>query len=154
MSNRTLTGLALAAGLALTAGGAWAQAGNAASPTTATTPSTTVGTTDQEARQATREAVPRSDTATLVRTGPSAAERAADMTKNDDGNAPPATPSQALRSNDAHRDGAAAASGAATSTSTTADRSSTAANGNAATAPAGASSAERARARAPRADRN
>lgn len=63
--------LSLAAALALTTMGAWAQASS--------TP-TTVGTTPQEARQATRNAVPQADTATLVRTGPSATQRAGDAT--------------------------------------------------------------------------
>ena len=77
--------LSLTAALALSAAGAWAQ--------TSSTP-TTVGATPQEAQQATQNAVPRSDTATLVRTGPSATERASDamqtaqVTPSPSGNSP------------------------------------------------------------------
>lgn len=72
MFKTTLKTLSVTAALALSAAGAWAQ--------TSSTP-TTVGATPQEARQATQNAVPRSDTATLVRTGPSATERASDATQ-------------------------------------------------------------------------
>ena len=41
-----------------------------------TTPDSTVGVTPSEAREAMKEAVPRSDTATVTRTGESAAEKA------------------------------------------------------------------------------
>lgn len=77
--------LSLTAALALSAAGAWAQ--------TSSTP-TTVGATQQEAQQATQNAVPRADTATLVRTGPSATDRANDtmrtaqVTPSPSGNSP------------------------------------------------------------------
>jgi hypothetical protein len=72
--------------LALTATGALAQ--TAASPAN---PPATLGTTPQEAAEATQKAVPRSDTATVVRTAPSAADKASaalnDTTTTRTGNA-------------------------------------------------------------------
>ena len=85
MFKTTLQTLSVTAALALAAAGTWAQ--------TSSTP-TTVGATPQEAQQATQNAVPRSDTATLVRTGPSATERASDamqtaqVTPSPSGNSP------------------------------------------------------------------
>lgn len=64
----------LAAVLALAAAGAFAQ-----TPAPTITPSSTpdaVGVSPQTAAEANQKAVPRSDTATLVRTSPSAADKA------------------------------------------------------------------------------
>lgn len=58
--------------LALAAFSATAFAQN----TTTTTPNSTVGVTPSEAREAMKEAVPRSDTATVTRTDESAADKA------------------------------------------------------------------------------
>ena len=71
--NRHLRVLPWAAALALAAMSATAQ--NAA-PANPSTPAATVGTTPQEASTAMQKAVPRSDTATVVRTAPSAADKA------------------------------------------------------------------------------
>ncbi len=77
MSNHFIKALSVGATLALAAGGAWAQTSNAVNP-----PATTIGVTPQDAKEATQKAVPRADTGTLVRTKPSAAERAGDMAKD------------------------------------------------------------------------
>ena len=62
----------LSAVLALTATNAAAQTGT----TAPATPPAAVGVTPQTAAEANRNAVPRSDTGTVVRTGPSAENRA------------------------------------------------------------------------------
>lgn len=71
--NRHIKSIPLGAVLALALASASAQtpapAGTASAPAT-------LGVTPQEAAKATQEAVPRSDTGTLVRTAPSPAERA------------------------------------------------------------------------------
>ena len=77
MFKHSLKTLSAGTVLALAASGAWAQTAN-----TATTPSTTIGVTPQDAKEATQKAVPRADTGTLVRTEPSAADRASDMAKD------------------------------------------------------------------------
>ena len=58
--------------LALATSGAFAQT---------PAPTTTIGVTPQEAKEATQKAVPRADTGTVVRTEPSAADRASEMAK-------------------------------------------------------------------------
>lgn len=77
MSNHFIKAISVGATLVLAAGGAWAQTSNAVNP-----PATTIGVTPQDAKEATQKAVPRADTGTLVRTKPSAAERAGDMAKD------------------------------------------------------------------------
>ena len=77
MFKHSLKTLSAGTVLALAASGVWAQTAN-----TATTPSTTIGVTPQDAKEATQKAVPRADTGTLVRTEPSAADRASDMAKD------------------------------------------------------------------------
>lgn len=62
----------LAAVLALALGSVSAQT---TAPMGATSATTTIGVTPQEAATATQKAVPRSDTATLVRTAPSPTEK-------------------------------------------------------------------------------
>ncbi|NML14517.1 hypothetical protein [Azohydromonas caseinilytica] len=52
------------------------SAASFAQSSTTTTPDSTVGVTPSEAREAMKEAVPRSDTATVTRTGESAADKA------------------------------------------------------------------------------
>lgn len=64
--RNTLLALALAA----------ASAAAFAQNSTTTTPDSTVGVTNSEAKEALKEAVPRSDTATVTRTGESAADKA------------------------------------------------------------------------------
>ena len=64
--RNTLLALALAA----------ASVGAFAQNSTTTTPDSKIGVTNSEAREAMREAVPRSDTATVTRTGESAADKA------------------------------------------------------------------------------
>lgn len=63
----------LAAVLALALGSVSAQT---AAPMGAASATTTIGVTPQEAAMATQKAVPRSDTATLVQTAPSATDKA------------------------------------------------------------------------------
>ncbi|MDB5744979.1 MAG: hypothetical protein JWR68_3294 [Polaromonas sp.] len=65
----------LAAALALAGTGASAQM---AAPAAAASSPATIGVTQQEAAEAKRKAVPRSDTGTLVRTSPSPANKASD----------------------------------------------------------------------------
>ena len=71
--NRHLTSLSVGAILAFTVAGAFAQSTPPAS--SASAPGA-VGVTPQDAAKANQQAVPRSDTATVVRTAPSAATRA------------------------------------------------------------------------------
>lgn len=78
MLNQSLKFLTLGAALALAATGAWAQAAS----TKAAAPETKVGVTPQDAKEAAQKAAPAADTATLVRTGPSAADGASDLTKD------------------------------------------------------------------------
>ena len=70
---RHLTSMSAGALLALAAAGAFAQTTPPASGASA--PST-LGVTPQDAARANQQAVPRSDTATVVRTAPSPASRA------------------------------------------------------------------------------
>lgn len=72
MTNQPIKAFAIGATLVLATSGVWAQA---------TAPATTVGVTPQNAKEATQKAVPQADTATLVRTEPSAAEQVKDATK-------------------------------------------------------------------------
>ena len=70
---------------------------------------TGVGVSPQTAAEANRKAVPRSDTATVVRTGPDAGDRArqaADATRNAAGNAADATRNAASRATTATRNAA------------------------------------------------
>jgi hypothetical protein len=74
--NIYIKSIPLAVVLALTVASASAQT---AAPVAATASApTTVGVTPKEAAEATQKAVPRSDTATLVRTSPSPANKASD----------------------------------------------------------------------------
>ena len=77
MLNLTTKALSIAAALAFAATGVLAQ--TAASQTTTTT---TVGVTPQETQEALQKAKPQADTGTLVRTDPSAAERARQLTSD------------------------------------------------------------------------
>lgn len=81
--NRYIQSMPLGAALALAlaAGNATAQTTAPATAGTASAPAT-VGVTPQEAAEATRKAVPRSDTGTVVRTSPSPAERASGALNN------------------------------------------------------------------------
>ena len=71
--NRYLTSMSAGALLAIASAGAFAQTTPAASGASAPG---TVGVTPQEAAKANQQAVPRSDTATVVRTAPSPGARA------------------------------------------------------------------------------
>lgn len=82
MLKHSIKALSAGAALVLAASGVCAQTATTPSGTTANPPTTNVGVDPQDAREATRKAVPRADTGTLVRTEPSAAERASDMTKD------------------------------------------------------------------------
>lgn len=86
-----LSALLVSAALSVAASGALAQ-----TPAPATNP-TTIGVTPQDAAEATRKAVPRSDTGTLVRTDDSAAQQTRDAV---DAARPsnPAAPAAILRS--------------------------------------------------------
>ena len=87
MSKHFIKALSAGVAIAFAAGGAWAQAANSGSTAnTATTPESKVGVTNQDAKEATRKAVPRADTGTLVRTGPTATEQAANAPSNNSGN--------------------------------------------------------------------
>jgi len=105
--NRYTRALPLGLALALTAMGALAQ-NTAPATTSGAAPAATVGTTPQEASTAMKEAVPRSDTATVVRTAPSAADKAQAVVDNTTGST--AGTSTAM------------GSGAATTPSTTSNR--------------------------------
>ena len=87
MLKHSLKTLSAGTVLALAATGAWAQTATTANPA-----STTIGVTPQDAREATQKAVPRADTGTLVRTDPSAADRASDMAKDAKDAVTPNTP--------------------------------------------------------------
>ncbi len=83
MLKHSIHALSVGAALALAASGTWAQTSTGSTTSgTATTPSTTVGVDRQDAREATQKAVPRADTGTLVRTEPSAADRASNMAQD------------------------------------------------------------------------
>jgi len=71
--NRCIKSLSLGALLALVMASASAQS---PAPATGASAPSTVGVTPQEATRANQQAVPRSDTATVVRTAPSPADRA------------------------------------------------------------------------------
>lgn len=77
MLKHSINALTVGVTLALGASGAWAATGSTLSP-----PDKKIGVTPQDAKEATQKAVPRTDTGTVVRTAPSAAERASDMTKD------------------------------------------------------------------------
>lgn len=74
MFKQSLTVLSIAAALGFASTGVMAQSAAPAKPMTS------VGVTPQDAQEATQKATPRADTGTLVRTEPSAAEQARDMT--------------------------------------------------------------------------
>lgn len=78
MTKNFRSALALGVGLALASGGVLAQTSTAATPA-ASSPAATVGVTPQDAKEAAKKAVPRADTGTLVRTKPSAAQRAKEL---------------------------------------------------------------------------
>ncbi len=77
MLKNSLKTLSLGAALALAATGAFAQTTSNSTVNTTQTPAT-VGVNPQAANEANQKAVQRSDTATLVRTEPTAAEQARD----------------------------------------------------------------------------
>ena len=126
--------ITLAAALALGAGGAFAQTPAPAMPGSST-PST-VGVTPQNAAEATQKAVPRSDTGTVVRTSPSAVDKAKAAMDN--------STSTSTGSTAAMPSGTSGASGASSTNST---------NASAATAPMN-DNAKKAPMRRARADRN
>lgn len=74
MFHYSLTALSIAATLGLATTGALAQSATTIKPVTS------VGVAPQDIQEATEKATPRADTGTLVRTDPSVAERARDMT--------------------------------------------------------------------------
>lgn len=76
MFKQSITVLSIAAALGLASTGVMAQSATPAKPMT------TIGVTPQDAQEATQKATPRADTATLVRTEPSAADQARDMTND------------------------------------------------------------------------
>ena len=85
MNNSTFTKVLLAAAIISSAAAATAQStgvtGSASMPTpSASQPTTGVGVTPQAAAEANRQAVPRSDTGTVVRTSPSATDAARSAT--------------------------------------------------------------------------
>ena len=90
----------LAAVLALALGSVSAQT---PAPMGAASATTTIGVTPQEATMATQKAVPRSDTATLVQTAPSATDKARstmnDTTTTTNGNATTVAPVRSTPSN-------------------------------------------------------
>ena len=94
MLKHSLKTLSAGTVLALAATGVWAQTATTANPA-----STTIGVTPQDAREATQKAVPRADTGTLVRTDPSAADRASDMAKDAKDAVTPNTPNTPSTSN-------------------------------------------------------
>ena len=71
--NRCIKSIPLAALLGLAAASAWAQA---PAPAAGASAPSTLGVTPAEAARANQQAEPRSDTATVVRTAPSAATQA------------------------------------------------------------------------------
>ncbi len=73
--NRYIKFIPLGAVLAFTVAGASAQT---TAPAAAASAPATMGVTPQEAAEANRQAVPRSDTGTVVRTAPSPADQASD----------------------------------------------------------------------------
>lgn len=85
MISSTPTKILLTTAFVMGTVAAYAQTGDTAgaSPITSSTasqPTTAVGVTPQAAAEANKKAVPRSDTATVVRTAPTAAERARNAT--------------------------------------------------------------------------
>ncbi len=92
----------LAALLAFGAAGVSAQT---PAPMTAASTPTKVGVTPQDAAEATQKAVPRKDTATLVKTSPSAEEKAKAAMSNDTPmtTAKTTTPSKAMKTKRAAR---------------------------------------------------
>lgn len=78
MLKHSIKTLTVGGALVLATAGAWAQT---TTPTTPV-PETKIGVSPRDAKEATQKAVPNSQTGTLVRTAPSAAERASDMTKD------------------------------------------------------------------------
>lgn len=79
MTNLTTTKILLSAALLAGSAGAFAQASGTAGTTTmpsmgASQPSTAVGVTPQAAAEANRQAVPSTDTGTVVRTSPNAVD--------------------------------------------------------------------------------
>ena len=72
LSKKFLISTALVLGVAAVS----AQTNGSAATGTAAQPTTSIGVTPQAAAEATKKAVPRSDTATVVRTSPNAADTA------------------------------------------------------------------------------
>lgn len=97
MLHHSLKALSISAALALVGTAAWAQSAPAPQPVT-----TRIGVTPQDAHEAVQKATPDADTGTLVRTKPSAMERAREMTHDKKSSpkppkttAPKTTPAQA-----------------------------------------------------------
>ncbi|MCD2513150.1 hypothetical protein [Comamonas endophytica] len=86
MLKNSIKTLSLGAALALAATGAFAQTTNNSTVNSNQTPAS-VGVTPQTANEANQKAVQRSDTGTLVRTEPSAADRARDAANRVQNNA-------------------------------------------------------------------
>lgn len=82
MLKHSIKALSAGAVLVLATTGAWAQTSSTSGSGMGNPSSTTIGVDPQDAKEATQKAVPRADTGTLVRTEPSAADRASDMTKD------------------------------------------------------------------------
>jgi len=83
--KRHIESISLGALMALAVVSASAQT---AAPAAGASAPATVGVTPQEAATANRQAVPRSDTATVVRTAPSPAQRASDAMGSNTAGAP------------------------------------------------------------------
>lgn len=101
--NLQIKSISLGAFLSLAVASASAQT---AAPAAAASAPATIGVTPQEAATANRNAVPRSDTATVVRTAPSPAQSASD----------------AMSSNNTARTGATGNAGMGTNRAARADR--------------------------------
>lgn len=80
MLNLTTKALSMTAALAFAATGALAQ--TAASQPQPTTATKTIGVSPQDAKEALQKAKPQADTGTLVRTEPSAADRAKELSSD------------------------------------------------------------------------
>ena len=86
--KRHIKSISIGALMALAVVGASAQT---TMPAAGASAPATLGVTPQEAATANRQAVPRSDTATVVRTAPSPAQRASDAMSGNTTTAPAAT---------------------------------------------------------------
>ena len=87
LSKKFLISTALVLGAAAVS----AQTNGPAATGTAAQPTTSIGVTPQAAAEATKKAVPRSDTATVVRTSPNAADAAGSTAPSNDATTPVTT---------------------------------------------------------------